>query len=161
VFNYADIFNFPPIESVALSVLQTATLFAFLLVGLKLIGRRVFAERSPQDLIIIVLVAEACDLGLTHEEAGYWGSFFSVITIFFLGYLTERISFLRRFFNPKPIYICRNGIMDEATLKKHMIDNEDLDEAARQHGLPSHKHFIDIVLEGDGRISGIYKVGKE
>lgn len=44
---------------------QTFVLFWFVLLGLKAIGRRAFGELGPQDLILIVVVAEAMDSGLT------------------------------------------------------------------------------------------------
>ena len=77
--------SFPATELLMLSVAQTATVYCFILIGLKIVGRRVFAQRGPQDLVIIVLVAEASDLGLTPDEAGYWGSICSVVTLLMRG----------------------------------------------------------------------------
>lgn len=51
---YSTIFTFPPWEHIGLAVLQTATIFWLVLVGLHVVGRRVFAQRGPQDLILIV-----------------------------------------------------------------------------------------------------------
>jgi uncharacterized membrane protein YcaP (DUF421 family) len=155
--DYAGIFDVPPLEAVGISVLQTASLFCALLIGLRLIGRRVFAEKSPQDLIIIVLVAEACDLGLADERAGFWGSVASVLTIFILGYLTERISAIRHLLNPKPLPLYRDGKLYRDVMGKHMIDEDDLNELARAKGFASYKSFEEIALEGDGRISGFFK----
>ena len=81
-----NIFSLPAWNLQILSVVQTATIYCFILLGLKIVGRRVFAQRGPQDLVIIVLVAEASNLGLTPEEAGYWRSICSVATLLVLGY---------------------------------------------------------------------------
>lgn len=155
--SYAGIFTVPPLEAIGVSVLQTTLLFCALLIGLRLIGRRVFAEKGPQDLIIIVLVAEACDLGLTDERAGFWGSVASVLTIFLLGYLSERISFLRHLLSQKPLLLYRDDMLEKDTMEKHMIDEDDLDELAREKGFASYKDFEEIVIEGDGQLTGRFR----
>lgn len=155
VMDYADIFHFPPWEYLALSSFQAATIFCLILVGLKIVGRRVFAQRGPQDLIIIVLVAETCDMGLSHEQAGYWGSVFSVLTLFALGYLCERIPLVRRMLDEEPVILYKNGKLNHNALKRHMIDEDDLDEVAREEGYESYKNLAAMMLEGDGRISAL------
>lgn len=153
--NYTDIFHFPSWEVLALSIFQTATIFCLILIGLQVVGRRVFAQRGPQDLIIIVLVAEACDLGLTHEDAGYWGTIASVLTLFVLGYMTERIPFLRHILNEKPIMLYEDGKLNRQAMKRHMVDIEDLEEVAREEGYASYKEFDFMMLEGNGQISAV------
>jgi uncharacterized membrane protein YcaP (DUF421 family) len=158
---YADILNFPDWSPLALSVLQTATIFFLIMAGLKLVGRRVFAQRGPQDLIIIVLVAEACNLGLTHEDAGYWGTICSVLTLFVLGYLSEKIPLLRHVMDEKPVVVYKDGHLHQAAMRKHMIDEEDLYEVARLEGATSYREFDMMMLEGDGKISAIRRSGKK
>jgi uncharacterized membrane protein YcaP (DUF421 family) len=153
--NYADIFQFPGWEPLAFTILQTAIVFCFILVGLHLIGRRVFAQRGTQDLIIIVLVGESSDLGLAHEDAGFWGSIASIATLFLLGYLTERIGFLRKMLNGDAIPLYSDGKLHRSTMRKHMVDEEDLNEVAREHGKESYKNFECMLLEGDGEITGV------
>lgn len=152
---YTTIFTFPSWEHIGLAVLQTTTIFCLVLVGLHVVGRRVFAQRGPQDLILIVLVAEACDLGLAPEEAGYWGTVASVLTLFVLGYVTERVPLLRHLLNEKPIPLYSEGKLHYEAMKKHMIDVEDLEEVAREEGSLSYKDFDVMMLEGDGTISAI------
>ncbi|MXS78686.1 DUF421 domain-containing protein [Nitrosomonas sp. JL21] len=148
-------FFFPAWELLLLSVVQTATVYVFILMGLKIVGRRVFAQRGPQDLVIVALVAEASDLGLTPDEAGYWGSICSVITLLILGYFSERITVIRHFLNPDPIVLYRDGKLDRAMMRKHMVDIEDLNEVAREQGALSYQDFEGMVLEGDGNISAV------
>lgn len=85
--DYTAITDIPDVQAIWLSMAQTFCIFILILGGLKLVGRRVFAEQTPQDLIILLLIAESCDLGLTHEDAGFWGTVASVLTILFMGWL--------------------------------------------------------------------------
>lgn len=154
---YIDIFHFPPWSSIGTSILQTTVLFCLILAGLRLVGRRVFAQKGPQDLITIVLVAEACNIGLADENAGFWGTVASVMTIFILGYLTEKITPLRHILNEKPIILYQDGRLNQDLMKCHMIGEEDLDETAREQGFASYKNFNEIILESGGQISGVYQ----
>ena len=147
--------SFPAAELLMLSVAQTATVYCFILIGLKIVGRRVFAQRGPQDLVIIVLVAEASDLGLTPDEAGYWGSICSIVTLLILGYFSERIVVIRHFLNPDPVVLYRDGLLDHVMMRKYMVDVEDLNEVAREQGSTSYQDFAAMVLEGDGHISAV------
>jgi uncharacterized membrane protein YcaP (DUF421 family) len=49
---------FPPLKFILLSIFQTVTLFVLVLLELKLVGRRVFGEQGPQDLVILIFIAE-------------------------------------------------------------------------------------------------------
>lgn len=151
--SYADIFTVPDIPLLGLSVLQTAVIFGLIMAGLQVVGRRVFAQRSPQDLVIIVLVAETCGLGFAHQEAGFWGAVVSILTILIMGYLTERIKFIRQGLIKKPVILYQNRILDRELMNKHMVDESDIEEVAREKSAMTYKDFDLVVLEGDGRIS--------
>lgn len=152
---YAHIFTLPPTQLLILSVIQTATVYCFILIGLRIVGRRVFTQREPQDLVIIVLVAEACNLGLAPVEAGFWGSICSVTTLIILGHFTKRIPFIRHLLYSPPIVLYRAGKLHHGLMRKHMVDVEDLNEIAREKGSSSYKDFDSMTIEGDGRISAV------
>lgn len=152
---YIGILSAPPIEAIFLSSLQTASLFILVLSGLKLVGRRIFGEKSPQDLVLLMLIAEACGFGLSDQRAGYWGTVASVITILFMGWLCERIPALRRLIEAKPIILFKEGRLDRKNLETHMLDERDLETVAHEYGLSSYREFSSVILEGDGQITGI------
>lgn len=155
--SYTDIFSEIPLTEVGLSILQTITIYWFILLGLKCAGRRLFAEKGPQDLVILLLIAEACDLGLTHEDAGYWGTIASISTIIIMGSLIERIPPLRDFLDDEKILIFKDGHLDRPLLKKYLLEEKDLEEMAREYGVESYDSFDSVYLEGSGDLTGILK----
>jgi uncharacterized membrane protein YcaP (DUF421 family) len=152
--DYISIVDVPPLKFILLSILQTVTLFAGILLGLKLVGRRVFGEKGPQDLVILVLIGEASNLGLSHQEAGYWGSVASVMCILLLGFLCEKVKFVRQFLEGGPIFLYERGTLNRRLMEQHMVDEADLELAAREYGLASYHDFSTMVLEGDGAVTG-------
>ena len=154
--DYVSVFDVPSLKFVLLSILQTTTLFVLVLLGLKLVGRRVFGEQGPQDLVILILIAEASSSGLNHQQAGYWGSAASAITILLLGLMCERTKFVRQFLEGRPVFIYEHGALDRTLMEKHMVDESDLELAAREYGLASYHDFSAIVLEGSRDLSSVH-----
>ena len=153
--DYVSIFDVPQLKFILLSIFQTITLFVLVLLGLKLVGRRVFGEQGAQDLVILILIAEASSNGLNHQQAGYWGSAASVITILLLGWMCERTKFVRQFLEGRPLFIYERGALDRTLMEKHMVDESDLESAAREYGLASYHDFSTIVIEGNGAVTGV------
>lgn len=151
---YTGLFDLPQLERVFLSVVQTFFLFTFILIVLRLIGRRVFSEQSPQDLVTLILIAEAASMGLSDQRTGFWGAFASVCTILLLGYLIDRVPFLRHLIETGPVLLYRDGQIFRKNMKHNMIDRAELDAVARRYGLSSYREFDMIVLESDGEITG-------
>lgn len=152
--DYISIFDPVPWDLVGLAVIQTATLFIILLCGLKLVGRRVFAEMGPQDLLLLLLVAEACDIGLTPDGSGYWGTIASVTTLLLIVGIIERVPFLRKITENEPVIIFRDKEL-QVDLKKYLLNESELDAAARKYGHSSYKHFKALVLEDDGSLTAV------
>lgn len=154
---YYSILEGVPIEPVLLSILQTFVLYWLLLFGFKIIGRRVFSEMGPQDLITVLVVAEATNTGINHPDAGFWGSLASVLTILVLGTATEHVPFLRTWIEDKAVCIMRHGRLNHKVMKRHSVQEEDLEQVAREYGVPDIHSFESMTLENDGTITGVLK----
>lgn len=152
---YVSIFDSVPWKGVGISVLQTFILYWLLLFGLKAVGRRVFGEMGPQDLIILLIIAEACNTGLSSQEAGFWGTIASVLTILSIGGLVERMPFLRKLLESGAIKLCEDGVLDRNAMHKNLVDEEDLVKLAHEYGREDYKSFACVLLEGDGSLTGI------
>lgn len=155
--DYTSIFSPIPWEAVGHSVLQTFLLYWMVLFGIKLVGRRVFGEMGPQDFIVLLLVAESCNLGLANEEAGFWGTVFSVLTVLTTGAIAERVSLLRRFLAESAIDVLKDGRPLPGAMKRSLVEEDDLLSTAREYGMPDYSVFEKMTLESDGHITGVLK----
>lgn len=153
--SYITIFHPVPWPAVGQTVIQSITVYWLILLGLKLMGRRVFGEMGPQDLIILLLISESCDLGLANQEAGYWGTIASVFSILLMSNLVERTPCLRQFFEDKAVTLYESGTFHEKLMRKHMVEHSDLEKIAREYGWENYRAFRKIVLEGDGKLTAV------
>jgi uncharacterized membrane protein YcaP (DUF421 family) len=157
--DYATILDMPDWEAVGLSVVQSIVLYLLVLACLKMAGRRMFAEMGAQDFVVLLLVADASNLGLTHTDGGFWASVFSVVTIITLGSIIEHIPLLRHLVAGKPIVLYDKGRLEVAKMKHHKVEIDDLNETARAYGQETYKAFKRIVLESDGELTGVLPRG--
>lgn len=154
--SYPTIFDPIPWPLVGFSFLQAIVLYWLVMLGLKLVGRRTFSGLGTQEMILLLILSEATDVGVTHMESGFWGSVASIVALLLTVYIVDRIDPLRERLEGKPIYLMRDGKLDEPLMKKYRIDKSDLEHTARKYGVPFHA-FECLVLEGDGNLTGLIR----
>lgn len=62
-----------PWKLVGISAVQSFIVYWVVLLGLRLAGRRVFGELGPHDLILLLLISEATDLGIVTRRQVFGG----------------------------------------------------------------------------------------
>jgi uncharacterized membrane protein YcaP (DUF421 family) len=142
-------------------VLRGIVVFAFLYVLMRLIGRRELSSLEPFDLILLVVLGDAVQQGLTQDDYSLTGSVLAVGTIAVLqvatSYLNFRFPRLRPLLNGDPIVIVQDGKPIERNLRRERLTLDDVAEAARGQGIASLEEVTWAVLETSGTISFIKK----
>jgi uncharacterized membrane protein YcaP (DUF421 family) len=139
------------------TAIQTFIIYWFVILGLKLVGRRALGELGPEDLLLIVLVAESLTHSLAIEEAGFFGGLVSVSVLFVIVGIVERWKPLRKRLEGEPAIVLKDGKPVEKTMKRFLIDRLDLEQTARRYGYGTIETFHLMIMEPDGRISGVLK----
>ncbi|HEY8964671.1 MAG TPA: hypothetical protein VIN59_09445, partial [Alphaproteobacteria bacterium] len=116
--DYVTIFDAPEWDVVGISALQAIVLYLFILIALKLSGRRMFAEMNAQDFVVLLLVADAANLGLTHNDGGFWSSVVSVMAVIGTGYILEYVPILSKLIEGKPVCLYKNGRLNTHNMQK-------------------------------------------
>jgi uncharacterized membrane protein YcaP (DUF421 family) len=144
------------------AVLRAVVVYVFLLVLVRLSGRRSLAQMTPFDLVLLLIVAEATGQGLMGDDVSVTNTFLVVITLIgidlLLTFLTNRSEVLDRWVNDRPLVIIENGQVIGDRLKKSRVNMDDVMEQARQsQGLQRLDQIKYAVLERSGSISIIAK----
>jgi len=140
-------------------VLRAVVVFVFLIVLTRVIGRRELSSLQPFDLILLIILGDAVQQGLTQDDYSLTGGLLAVGTIAVLQVLVSWISYrfprTRRVIEGTPIIVIQDGEAIERNLKRERLDLDDVAEEARQQGIA---HLADVkwaVLETTGKISFI------
>jgi uncharacterized membrane protein YcaP (DUF421 family) len=141
----------------------TRAFFAFLLVFLitRLIGRRELSSLEPFDLILLIVIGDLIQQGVTQSDMSMTGALLAVGTFAGLtvlaSYLVFRFRRLRPLLDASPLIIVDDGKLVEQNLRHERMTLEEVMAEARQQQISSLDEIRWGVLEGNGRISFIPK----
>ena len=138
-------------------VLRTIFVFFLILVITRVVGRRELSSMEPFDLILLVVIGDLVQQGVTQSDYSLTGTALAVCTLAVLtvavSYLSFRVRRLRPILDGEPIVLIHDGRPIEANLRRERITIEELHAQARLEQLPSLDEVAFAVLETGGRIS--------
>lgn len=138
-------------------VLRTAIIYAAVLVGLRLTGKREVGQMTPFDLVLLILIANAVQNAMTGPDNSVTGGLVAAGTLLLMNFLMSRLVFrnrkIGRFVEGSPAILVRDGQLLQNNLDQERITADELLQALREHGVPRTEDVSLAVLEIDGSIS--------
>ena len=142
-------------------VARAVIAFVVLFLLLRLLGRRELSSMEPFDLILLVVVGDLIQQGVTQSDMSFTGSMLAIGTFAILtvcaSWLVYRFRRIRLVLDAEPLIILQDGKLIEHNLKHERLTEEEVAAAARQQQIASLDDVEWGVLEGNGRISFIPK----
>ena len=142
-------------------VIRAAVAFLFVYLLTRVIGRRELSTMQPFDLIMLVMIGDLVQQGVTQNDFSVTGALLVGSTI---ALMTVAISFtsfrfprLRPALDGEPVIVVEDGSPIDRNLRRNRITHEELAAAARQEGIGSLDRVAWAVLETNGRISFLQK----
>jgi len=142
-------------------VLRGIAVFFALFLLMRVIGKRELSKLEPFDLILLIILGDAVQQGLTQDDYSLTGALLAIGTIAVLqvafSYLNFRFPRLRPLLNGEPIIVVQDGKAIERNLKRERLTLDDVAESARLQGIGSLEDVAWGVVETSGTISFIKK----
>ena len=143
--------------------IRSIVLYAFVFILTRVVGRRELSSLQPFDLILLIVLGDSIQQGLTQDDYSVVGALIVVGTIAVLqvatSYVSFRLPFLRPVLDGQPIVVVEDGKPIKRNLHRERLSIEDLMEEARQQQIGSLDEVQWAVLETSGSISFIEKSG--
>jgi uncharacterized membrane protein YcaP (DUF421 family) len=140
-------------------VIRATVIYWFLWLVVRGTGKRSLAEISPLDLLIIVVLGDFVQQGVTGEDMSVTGALIVVSTFvlwMLIGdFFSRRSRTVEKVLEGEAVIVVRDGEPQKERLRMERLTVEELCSAAREHG------FLDLadvkvgVLEADGKFSFI------
>jgi uncharacterized membrane protein YcaP (DUF421 family) len=141
--------------------LRAAALFLFIFLLTRVIGRRELSSLQPFDLILLIVLGDTIQQGLTQDDYSVTGSVIAVGAIAGLQVLTSYTSYkfrwARRVLDGDPIVLVQDGKVIAKNLRRERMTVEEVAEQARSNQLASLEDIQWAVFEPSGTISFIPK----
>jgi uncharacterized membrane protein YcaP (DUF421 family) len=144
-------------------ILRTAIVYVVVLLLLRVAGKRELGQMTPFDLVVILVIANAVQNAMTGGDNSLIGGVIAAATLtgvnIAVGRWGSRVPVFRRLVASEPTLLLQDGKPIQAHLDRERVDVEELEMAARQHGIAELSEVAAAILEEDGSISIIPKEG--
>jgi uncharacterized membrane protein YcaP (DUF421 family) len=143
--------------------LRAAFLYCFVLFVMRVVGRRELSSLSAVDLVLLIVLGDAIQQGLTQDDYSVTGSVIAVSTIASLSVITSYLGFrskrARKVLEGLPLVLVDRGKVVQENLARERISEDELTEEMRQQQIGSLEDVQWGILETNGSISFIKKNG--
>jgi uncharacterized membrane protein YcaP (DUF421 family) len=144
------------------SVLRAMGVYLILLVLLRISGKRTLSQVTTFDFVLILIIAETTQQALVGEDYSLTNMMIIASTLVLLSLLLAHVDFylpqVSKWVDGAPLIVARDGEILKDRVRKELVTEEDILEAARQkHGIERMDQIKYAVLEKGGDISIIPK----
>lgn len=151
------VFDHPDAVGALIIAGKTLVVYLFLILGLRLIGKRELGQMNVYDLILIVILGNAVQNAMMNNDNSLVGGLIAAATLLIVNRLFNmllvRSKKIERAMVGEPVLILSSGSPLEPTMRREGVTHEQLMAALREHGLSSPEQAHIAVLETDGSIS--------
>jgi len=138
-------------------VLRAVFVYAFLVIGLRLAGKRELAQLNPFDLVVLLTISNTVQNAIIGDDNSVTGGIIGASTLLLVNFIVVRFLYgherLDRLIEGAPDLLVENGKVNTARLKGEMITLAELETAARKQGFTSLQDVDRAVLEPGGGIT--------
>ena len=142
-------------------VLRSSLVYIFMVVGLRLFGKRELAQTNTFDLIVLLTLSNTLQNAIIGDDNSITGGVIGAISLLVLNYLVVRFLFRRakldRFLEGAPVLLIKDGKVLQRNLDRELITLAELTAAAHKQGLRNLEDVDRCVLETGGSLAFIAK----
>jgi uncharacterized membrane protein YcaP (DUF421 family) len=139
------------------SVLRAATMYLALLLVFRIVGKRTLAQITPFDMVLLLIIAESTQQALVGPDYSVTNAILVICTLVAidigLSRWRHRSHRVARLMDDLPVVLVDRGRPLPALMEAERVDQADVMEAAREHGLERMAQVKYAVLETNGKIS--------
>jgi uncharacterized membrane protein YcaP (DUF421 family) len=141
--------------------LRAVVLYLFVIFVMRVIGRRELSSLSAVDLVLLVVLGDAIQQGLTQDDYSVTGAMIAVATIASVQVLSSYVGFrskrAQKVLEGQPIVILRDGKLLTENMRRERLTESEVAEERRGHEIGSFDEVAWAILETNGQINFIKK----
>jgi uncharacterized membrane protein YcaP (DUF421 family) len=142
---------------VAEKMLRPVFVYAFLVVGLRLAGKRELAQLNPFDLVVLLTLSNTVQNAIIGDDNSVTGGILGASTLLAVNWVIVRFLYaherLDRLVEGEPDVLIENGRVLTDRLRQELITLPEIESAAHKQGFASLDEVDRAVLEPGGSIS--------
>jgi uncharacterized membrane protein YcaP (DUF421 family) len=154
-FNFSEalLTGTSPLEIIVRGTIVYLSIFLML----RLVLKRQSSTVSTNDLLVLVLIADAAQNAMAGQYQSIMDGVILVGTIifwsFFIDWLGYRFKFIARLIEPPPLLLVQNGALLRHNMRKELVTKDELLSQLRQQGIEDIAQVKEAYMEPDGNFS--------
>ena len=140
-------------------VLRTICVYIFMIIAIRIFGKKELAQLSVIDLVFILLISNSVQNAMVGPNTSLNGGLVAAGSLFLVNYTLKQILYrskkMSNLIQGESILLIYNGLAIMENCKKAEITIEELEAAVREHGAKDIQKVELAILEVDGNISVI------
>ena len=147
--------------SIVEKVLRPILVYVFLIVGLRLAGKRELAQMNPFDLVVLLTISNTVQNAIIGRDESVTGGLIGAATLLLVNHIAVRFVYAHRriqqIVEGTPTELIKKGSVVTASLEAELVTPEELEAAALRQGFTSLDEIERAVLEPGGSITFFHK----
>lgn len=140
-------------------VIRATVMFAVVFLLIRMMGKRELAEMTPFEFVMLVVIGDLIQQGITHNDFSLTGATLAVATFMFWGlmlnWFSNKSSRAEKILDSEPAVVVREGELVRDNLKRNRMTASELESEMRLAGIAHLSQVAWGVLETNGKISFI------
>lgn len=146
-------------EGYLLIALKSIAVYVFIVVAIRLFGKKEFAQLSIVDLVFILLISNSVQTAMVGTDSSLEGGLVAALALFVVNFIFKKITIGRpeiaHWIDGDPVLLVYHGQLKAGGLAKAQITIEQLESVIREHGVEDISEVDLAMFEVDGNISVI------
>ncbi len=138
-------------------MIRPVIVYLFLIVVLRLAGKREMAQLNPFDLVVLLTLSNTVQNAIIGNDNSVSGGLIGAATLLIVNYIVVRLLYnherLERIVEGAPDVLIEHGEIRKETLKKELVTMQELELAAHKQGFDSLEEVERAVLDPGGAVS--------
>jgi uncharacterized membrane protein YcaP (DUF421 family) len=138
-------------------ILRSVLVYLFLIVALRLAGKREVAQLNPLDFIVLLTLSNTVQNAIIGNDNSVTGGLVGAATLLIMNYFVVRFLYssprINRWIEGGSAVLIKDGKLNKVNLKKELITIAELESAAHKQGFSSLKQVDKAILEPGGSLS--------
>ena len=143
-----------PGEPILAKILRPLVVYAFLVVSLRVAGKRELAQLNPFDLVVLLTLSNTVQNAIIGNDNSISGGVIGAISLLLMNYVVVRFLYrherIDRFVEGDPVVLIENGRLLEDACMSELVTRAELEAAAHKQGFASLDEVERAVLEPGG-----------
>ena len=141
----------------AIIFVRTLIIYVSIVFSLRFMGKRQLGELAPHELVITILISSVATIPLQNNTTPLSTSLVPIAILISLEILQSVISMkslkFRYFMQGRPIFIIKNGVLQQKAFKTLRLTLDDVLDALRQQGVFDINEVQNAIIETNGTLS--------